>query len=270
MSSSMDFPGDRQWLWLDYSDYAGRLLGGGEAPWCDAAELIAWYRKAQGLLGADVIALPVGRVAAAWAREHAAVREAMAAGRGKAGALRALLADEPMRQHLRDVFSGLRASFGRSPLALALPAPGAFVGLAHALIHDGAALEIGEDEIDDGAMYLADFVRAFGDSGIDTVLIEEAAGEIPDEDTLALYKPMLNIAGHYRWSIGLRLSSPGSAPPAGFSYLIAPGPGGERVGVTIPDGFWGGEDAPGGALRYASVPPDAQPEAVLARLAALR
>ena len=80
MSSSMDFPGDRQWLWLDYSDYAGRLLGGGEAPWCDAAELIAWYRKAQGLLGADVIALPVGRVAAAWAREHAAVREAMAAG----------------------------------------------------------------------------------------------------------------------------------------------------------------------------------------------
>src|SRR3546814_16208292 len=52
-------------LWLDYAEYAGALIAGGSVPWLDVSELVAWQRKAQGLLQYDVLEVPIGSVSAA-------------------------------------------------------------------------------------------------------------------------------------------------------------------------------------------------------------
>lgn len=47
-------------LWLDFTDYAERLLG--VSPWLEQAAFAAAYGRAQGLLRSDVVALDVPRM----------------------------------------------------------------------------------------------------------------------------------------------------------------------------------------------------------------
>ncbi|MGH8443694.1 MAG: hypothetical protein ACREVL_00445, partial [Solimonas sp.] len=89
------------------------------------------------------------------------------------------------------------------------------------------------------------------------------------------YQPVLNVAAHYRWSVGL-------AAPAGryagteapLDFIVAPRTlPGRYAASLVPSAFWSGGDAPdcpSGGFRYAGIPGDAQPETVLQRLAALR
>ncbi|WP_020650921.1 hypothetical protein [Solimonas variicoloris] len=262
-------------LWLDYADYAGALLAGGSAPWLDASALIAWQRKAQGLLRSDVVELPLGAVAAAWLAAHAPLREAMRAKRRAVFPLRTLLADEAWRAHLAELAGGLRASFAAQPLALACPSPRRWLLDAYQAAH-GEAPEIDDDEVESAAVYLADFLRCFGETGVDLLLLQESAASEPGEaSALAAYQPVLNVAAHYRWSAGL--SAPagryagGEAP---LDFVVAPQPAAARYAAQlVPAAYWSGGEAPPcppGGFRYAGIPGDAQPEAVLQRLAALR
>lgn len=238
----------RQPLWLDYGDYAGRLLAGGAVPWLDVAAYVALQSKAQGMLRSDVLQLPVGAVSAAWVAAHADLREAMAGKRRAVVPLRTLLADEGLRAHLVELARGLRACFPEQPLALVCPSPRAWVAEAYRLAH-GETVEAGEDETDSAAVYMADFLRSFGDAGIDLLLLQEGA-EPPLPE---LYTPVLNVAAHYRWEAGLQ--SGADAAAAGLAFVIS-------------QDCWHGGTAQG--LRHAVIPAGAQPESVLQRLAELR
>src|SRR3546814_849779 len=152
-------------LWLDYAEYAGALLAGGSVPWLDVSELVAWQRKAQGLLQSDVLELPIGSVSAAWLQAHPELLDAMRAKRRPVFALKTLLADAGLRAHLLEIALGLRASFARLPLALACPSPRRWAIEAHraALADDAASIDdFGVDESEDAAAYLADFLREIG------------------------------------------------------------------------------------------------------------
>ncbi|PWR17780.1 hypothetical protein [Zavarzinia compransoris] len=255
--------------WLDHTDYCGRLLAAGAIPWDDVSRFIDWHRKAQGLLRPDVAALPLAPLIAAAARRPD-LTEAMAARRRPLYPVKALLADEPLRDRVRGLLAALRATYPTLPLALTLPAPRALVAFAAGLA--GLAIEPPTAEDADGAaLYLADFLRSFGDSGIDALLLEEMPGVAMTAPLLAACRPVINIAGHYRWDVGLRHA--GTAPVGpGFDFLIAPGSeAGVPSGLVLPPGYWAGQDeAPeGGAFIFAAIPADAAPEAVLGRLAAL-
>src|SRR5687767_15644866 len=50
-------------LWIDYVVYASRLLEPGGVLWTDTAGTVAWYRRAQGLLGSDVVPIPLWPIA---------------------------------------------------------------------------------------------------------------------------------------------------------------------------------------------------------------
>lgn len=266
-------------LWLDYSEYAGALLSGGSVPWLDVSELVAWQRKAQGLLQSDVLELPIGSVSAAWLQAHPDLLDAMRGKRRPVFALKTLLADPGLRAHLLEIAKGLRASFARLPLALACPSPRRWAIEANrvALASEASAIEdFGPDESEDAAAYLADFLRVFGDVGVDVLLLQESAESEPgDAGGFAAYQPVLNVASHYRWEIGL--AAPSGRPvagDAGFGFVIAPqATDGRRSGRIVPHDFWSGSAAPdctANGFRYASVPGDAKPETVLQRLAALR
>lgn len=265
----------RKPLWLDYHDYAAQLLNKGAHPWLDVAACVAWQRKAQGLLNSDVLTLPVAAVCAAWLDAHPALRLALASKRRTGFALRTLLADEALRALLIELAQGLRASFATLPLALACPSPRCWVVEAYRQAHGEAPAELSHDDIDSAAVYMADFLRCFGEVGIDLLLLHESADAEPAAaEPFVLYQPVFNVAAHYRWEPGLcQLAGHSAAEQPSAGFVIAPVAAGAGSGALISPAFWEGgapPRCPDGGFRYATIPAQAQPETVLRKLAELR
>lgn len=261
-------------LWLDYGAYAARLLANGAAPWLDADAAGAWLRKAQSLLKSDVVVLPVAAVTEQWLRARPELAAAMAAKSRAVFPLKTLLADAPLRAHLVELARVLRALFDKQPLVLALPSPRRWAALAYSQAYTGETPELDADVVDSAAAYVADFLRAFADCGIDGLLLcEDAASAPATADDLALYQPVFNVAAHYRWDAGLQLppGSPGAAGD-GPAFVLADEPlAGLPTGIAVPPAFWtGAAPPPAAGFRYAEIPAEAQPERVLERLALLR
>lgn len=254
-------------LWLDSADYAAQLLAGGIAPWNDVAAALAWMRKAQGLLRSDVIGVPIAAVIQAQLAQRADLRAAISAKQKPLAPLRTLLADEQLRAHLAELVSGLRAGFDDLPLVLCAPSPRLWPALAYGQAFDGAAVEVSDDDADGAAVYIADFLRRFGETGVDALLLEESAQSAPTStDDLDLYQPVFNVARHYRWYSGLLMPLAPAFDASSLDYLIAPG----HEPLLLDEAFWQGGDAPAAQLRYLRVPPGLQPEAVLDRISSLR
>lgn len=263
-------------LWLDYNDYAGALLAAGKPPWLDEAEMIAWLRKAQGLLKSSVILLPVDRLSAAWVVEHAALREAMARRQRSTYALKTLLADEGLRRYLIELARNLRAGFNHTPILLSCPSPTLWVQQAWQQVNS-EPLACSAEDSDAASVYLADFLRGFGDVGLEGLLLQETADSEPaSAEALQLYQPVWNVAEHYRWAKGLlaaagRLTLNAESP---LDFIISSEmQSAVPTGQVLTAGVWQGEavaDCTPPNFRYAVIPPAAEPESVLQRLAALR
>lgn len=258
--------GAKRPLWLDYGDYTAVLLANGTVPWLDLAAYVGMQRKAQGLLHSDVVQLPVGSVCAAWVAARPALRAEMESKKRSLFPLKALLADEGLREHLVEMARGLRACFDRQPLALACPSPRAWVAQAWRFAHGpDAAVDVSEDDTDGAAVYIADFLRAFGEAGVDVLLLQESGGNAP---VLELYQPVLNVAAHYRWEAGVQSGT--DIPGDGLAFVIGPSSSSGRA--VMPE-FWNSTsipECPAQGFRHAWIPADAQPETVLRRLAELR
>jgi len=270
-------PAGRPMLWLDYVDYAAGLLAGGAPPWLHTADCIAWLRKAQGLLHSDVVALPVHAVARVWVSAHAELRQSMAARKKVGYPLKTLLGDAGLRGYLIELLGGLRASFGESILALTCPAPEAWIAQAYGdAFGDDALVDVDDDAVDAAAVHMADFLRAFGQSGIDALLLDAGAGVAAvTASRLELYRPIFNVCGHYRWDAGLiALEGIEGAAPADMTFAVTRAPAPDGCGlVLVPESYWAGssveQGVPGGRL-YARIPAHGTPESVLQRLSSLR
>lgn len=256
----------RKIIWLDYSDYADVLLAHGAMPWLDVATYIALKRTAQALLRSDVMQLPVSSICGAWVDAHPELRSEMASKNRTGFALKTLLADPALRVHLQALVGGLRDSFKELPLALVCPSPHVWINKATEIAHNKASnVELNEDDIDSGSVYVADFLRIFGESDINILLIDESKDYQPD---LELYQPVLNVASHYRWEVGLHVSQDMTAHHV--TFLIAPN---AKLGRELTKDFWESEhlpDCPVSGFFYTCIPSDAEPEFVLSRLSQLR
>ncbi len=264
----------RKPLWVEYTQYAGGLLANGAVPWMDTAAYIAWRRKAQGLLKSDVVGLPLTPFTEVWLDSYPALRAAMAAKSRATFPLKTLLSDEKLRAHLVELVQGLRAALPDAPLVLALPSPRAWVGLAFEQAH-GQATTASDDEADSASVFIADFLRIFGESGVDALLLQERPEFTPASGhEFDCYQSVFNVAAFFRWDIGLQFANADRYSgdlPKGCSFAIAP-----KLSVEKPADFLPVVDAwpemahPGAAFQFVEIPADAQPEAVLERLAALR
>ncbi|MDB5971297.1 MAG: hypothetical protein JWQ90_3747 [Hydrocarboniphaga sp.] len=262
-------------LWLDASDYASALLAKGAPPWLDVAATLAWQRKAQGLLHSDVISLPLALVIEAWLAQAAPLRSAMAAKPRLLAPLKVLLADAALRAHLAELVRGMRAGFGDALLALRVPSPRYWPALAYAQAFAAdQPLEVSADDADAAAVYVADFLRGFGEAGVDVLLLEECPASVPSsDDDLCCYGAVINVARHYRWDLGLLQPSAGDYDAASLDFVIAPTAqrGATIAALRIPASFWDSGRAAAAPLRYLSLPASGlQPEAVLERLSGLR
>ena len=264
-------------LWVDDTAYSGLLLAAGHPPWLDAPGLVAWRGKAQRLLRSDVVPLDLSALSRAWIASNAELRQAMIEKKRPIGPLRALLAHEPLRRLVFDSLTGLGSNCPGQLLALKLPLPRQWLESSFQAIYgESGAYDV--DDIDRAALYIADFVRSFGECAVHALLLEETdVGQSPSADEFELYAAVANVAHQYRWDIGFLSNGVHSGQTisggAVFDFVVSP---------DATEGVWGkcltldcqADIAPFGVrpagLIYAVVPEYAQPEAVLTQLDALR
>jgi hypothetical protein len=270
--------GTKPVVWLDFYDYGAGLLANGEIPWLDQANFSAFFGKAQALLKSAVISLPVERVADALLAAHPSLREEMRAKSRTSYPLRRLLEQASLREAVAGLLAPLRAANADRPLVLNVPSPRRWLALAYEQAHGRSldpAIAGNGDEIGGASMYLADFLGAFSEAGVDAVLLAETPGIVAlDEQQIAWYGPVLNKAHHYRWEAGLLAADAQGAIVRGdLDFVVAPGlPADIPGGCMVAEGFWNGAAAPSlcaSQFHYAIVPTDAVPETVLQRLAAM-
>jgi len=289
--ASLDAPpsGRIRPVWFDAAAYGrARLLGGGDLPWRAPAELTSFFGKTQAMFGSDAILADVADVFAQRAAADQGLRTAMAARSRPGYALRTLLGDERARADAAVAVGALAATKGAVPLVLTVPAPGRWLAAAAAAANPGAVPpEAGQAET--AAMYSADFLRTFGDAGVDGLLLDE--GPVPAEGPVPVgqltdpeaYRPVLNVAEHYGWPVLIRTEAAaawphgpvagvalwiGSSAPAAAPADAGGAPG--RWGVVAGPDFWADADPPADAdLVLAPIPAQADPEAVMKRVRAL-
>ncbi|MGU7779062.1 hypothetical protein [Burkholderia sp. PU8-34] len=268
----------RRLLWLNHASYSAPLLAGGNPPWLDSAACVAWARQAHGLLGSDVLTLPLADVAAVWVARDASLKADMAAKTKRAHLpLKACLTSAPLREHAAALAAALRAALPDAIFTLVLPSPRDWAAHALALAGGSSDTDVDEDAADAAASCIADFLRVFATAGVDAVLLRESrawdAGEVAL--WLDLHQPVANVARHYGWDWGMQLPATvefdGEQAP---DFAIAPSACGRGpTGLVVPETFWQGDDLPApqpNTFDVADIPATAHPEAVLARLALLR
>lgn len=255
-------------VWLESSGYARRLLLGPEGdPWAEgAAKYLSFFSQARGLLRADVAVVPVGDLYRSWIRRHPGLAVEMAAKKRATFPLRRMLEEEGPRKLLDEVAEAVAANLqGQVPMVLAMPSPAVWLEEAQRMVGRQPE-ERDDDAVEDAAMYIADFVRCVAARPVGGLLIEEAEAAPGPADR---YAPVFNAARHYRWAVvgrGVR-----SGQESLFDAVIGGGDGVQGMDVSLPL-FAGGELPVSGAtqFRYARIPPDHPPEAVLDALARMR
>ncbi len=273
-------------LWLKSADYAKRLLlGEAGDPWVSAAHYLAYFSQAHALVKPDVAVLEVGDLYDSWAASHADWSESVNKRRRPATALRRLIEPEAPRQVLAEVVEAVLSHLrGQTPLVLALPSPRRWIRHANQLTGSDE-MEMTGDDVEDGAMYIADLLRSVSTYAISGVLLEEpgAAADFNAED-LSHYQSIVNVVHHYRWGLALRLpesTAVAAADLASFDAVISnsaalttTGSGLDAaVGCDVSAAFAAGEGCPAlapGQFYFAEVPAGLRPESVLERLSALR
>jgi len=265
-------PGIR--VWLKSSGYARRLLLGEDGdPWESAPRYLAFFTQAHGLLRPDVGVVDMGDLYRSWVARHPALQAEMGSKKRAAFPLKRMLEEEGPRKLLAEVVEAVAASLrGAAPLVLAAPAPRRWLGEAIRLAgRDGT--EIDADTVEDAAMYMADLARSVCHLPIGGLLLEEGADGADDPDGAA-YRPLVNVARHYRWGLALR-GRPGRRAED-FDTVIStavPDGGDLALGLDVSGPLW--EGAPLAALEagqfyFAEIPVGTEPEAVLQNLARLR
>lgn len=268
-------------LWLKSSAYSQRLLLGASGdPWASASQYLAYFSQAQGLLKPDVAVLEVGELFASWLARNPGLKPELAGKRKLSFPLRKLLEQEAPRQLLAEIVAAVLANLrGQVPLVLAMPSPRQWLHQANQLAGRDA-IEDDPDSIEDAAMYIADLARAVSVHAVGGLLLEEAVGDAAAGPTdLELYRPIINVAKHYRWPLAVRLGAAGVlANPAlaEIDVLIGGGSrpeGGIAHGREVSAELWGNGTLPSLAadqFYFVEVPRDEQPEHVLDCLARLR
>lgn len=261
-------------VWVDGADYCARLFSSGTAPWQSVGAGIDWLRKSQQLLRSDVLLVDGLPFLQARRAAPAGGSEGLEGVTSPVEALRRLLADGALREHLREWLDAARSSFAGHALCLRLPTPRRALDEAVWLARpDTVPAPPQEDDIDDAALYLADFLRCLSGIALDGLLLSESAAAATDADTQALYQSVFNVAAAYRWAVGLELPpghSDGTLHRA-FDFAIADRPLDRPTVRRVPASCWSGAlPAHGAGPCFLAIPPEAPPERVLDVLGALR
>ena len=260
----------RPLIWLDAEEYGSRVvLNGKPFPWNNPTEFVSGYGQVQSLLKANVAPIHLGRFLHSWLAANSPALTEMSGKKRVRFAIKRLLGMEGQRQVIREIVSALCESRSE-PVVLVLPPNGELINWANSKANGAEPVNLTDIDIDSVSVYLADFMRSFSGLNIAGVLVELPHGEEVNPDLLELYSPIINVAKHYHWALGMAVSGAGVQDPEEKLQFVVSDQAAETItGLIQNDAFWRGEPCNWKAPHfvYATVPPDMTPELVLDRLA---
>lgn len=278
--SYLDEGGDNRKLWINFNDYAKKLLTKGENPWTTPANYMSFYGQAHGLVKADVAVLDVWDLYQHWIQEDKDALESMVTKRRVTVPLKKMLAAFAPRELLAEVITAVSNNYnGSVPIVLVIPSPRALLVKAYQAANDGD-IDIDEQSVDTAAMYLADYLRYFSDTDLSGVLLKEDESLMPlNSEELSWYQPVFNVTKHYRWAVGIHLPTEIEkfVIPEGVNFSIVPAQSGladVSLGVDIGAQLWDQRSEPldvkSRGFYYLTIPEASKPEEVLEILSTLK
>lgn len=264
---------NRPLLWLDFERYAAQVFAGQPADWLTNAHRHAdTLNQAQRLIRSDVVAIPV---LDAWIDTPAWQATANAS---LAQALAQWTDEGPQQRFATEVMDALFHRLGEQVLlVMALPSPSQVLRLA------GCTPPFDFDDLDDVGSALTTVLRSHCERRFAAVALRCDEAEGLSDDEYEACEPLLKSARYYGWGTALRLDAVPAGSPLAHAdtfdavllghwpdeALSASGLRQAAGGLGAP--FWQ-QAAPFPQrpdVRYGALPPDAQPEQVAERLAAL-
>ena len=260
-------------VWLEAEAYGAEVVRNGKPfPWTNPTEFVSSYGQLQSLLKADVAPVHLGRFLRAWLEASPAALTQMSGKKRVRFAIKRLLGMDAQRQVIREIVGALCDSLSQ-PVVLVLPPNGDLINWANNRANGAEPAELSEIDIDSVSVYLADFLRAFSGLEVAGVLVQLPAGTAINPELLDLYSPVINVARHYHWAMGMQVADADvSDPDEHLQYVIADSVQDCTTGIVQAPSFWesGMSEWNTPNFVYAEVPADLQPELVLERLANLR
>jgi hypothetical protein len=260
-------------VWLEAEAYGAEVVRNGKPfPWTSPTEFVSSYGQLQSLLKPGVAPVNLDNFLKAWLDANPAALSEMSGKKRVRVAIKRLLGMDGPRAIIREIVSALCESVSQ-PVVLVLPTNGELINWANQKANAAEPKDLTDIDIDSVSVYLADFLRAFSGLNVAAVLVQLPEGTDINPELLDLYSPIINVARHYHWAMGIQVSAaPVSDPDEVLQYVIADTLQSCATGVVHSDAFWNGEPAkwlaPG--FVYAHVAENMEPDLVLARLTALR
>lgn len=232
------------------------LLQGRPLPWAEPMACANQLGQAYTLLRSDAAVLDLGRFASAHLRESSALQEAMGARSRSGYALRTLLNDDALTEIAASVVTTVTAT-QRIPVMLTIPSPELW--LTATSPYSSATDAFTQDHVENAAIYLADWLRAFGGAPLTAIVLDHRANGAAGptfELAPASLSPLSNLARHYDWDLLVRRDAHVASIDSEQSIDV------------LPSEFWlDARPLPvPGRPHFTSIPPTANPEHVLHRI----
>lgn len=270
-------------VWLDQVAYAAGLFRPGEDIWSDASRYVAVARQAQELLRGDVLEWRFGDAQRAAIRANPALMQPLR-GRQPVFALRKLLEETSLTEMTMTVLTALQSLFPTVPRVLVVESLESQLTWLAGLTTEEGETVVDASDVDDAAVYLAAAVRGFSSAGLSGLVLDlRGTGAFPTDQSVELHRPLLNIARHYDWSLGVLVDAERlpevTRGMVNVDFLLCAeaqpvltGRGDLLVGGGLTPAYWNDGDPviPDAGICFGTVPADARPELVLARLQLLR
>ena len=265
-------------LWVNFNKYAKNLLLGSDAnPWTTPASYLSFYTQAHALVKAEVVLIDIWDLFHHWMEDDENAIKSMSEKSRATFASKVLLEAYAPRELLAEVLIAMNDNYGNSvPIVLVIPSPRSLLARSHQAATKND-LEPTEMSVDTVSMYMADFLRYYSETNLSGILLVEDEKLLPlSAEEIAWYQPVLNVAKHYRWSVGLQLpfQNEGFNAPDEIDFTIIPEQSAacsNSLGVDISHSLWASSDTKENTgFNYFTIPEDINPETVLETLSTIK
>lgn len=275
-------------IFLDFFDYANVLFNNGkEDIYLNPETFISVYSQAERLLSPDILDIYASPFYRSFLDQESEMIESWK-GRRTSLALKKTFGLDKPKTVLSEIINAMKSLYPNHPLVLTIDSPQKWLQQTHKLVNPEQEENLSLDELERGAMYIAEFLRSFSTLGVNGVVLREFdESTLAHEEVLSSYQPIINVINHYKWPLGI-LFEKGIIQSSDISnkvdfYLFQSTDFSEvstfweenlLVGGGLNTDFWMGNQKVDRNLRkglyFGKIPPKAEPETVLTQLKALR
>jgi hypothetical protein len=268
---------------LDFIDYANQLLNNGKKDIFLKPEIfISVFTQAERMLCPDLLQIHVNPFYEAFLETESAFVQTLK-GKRTPIALKNILAQAQPKSVICEIVTALR-SLTKKPIVLTINSPQKWLHQVRKSVDENKQPGLTLDDFERASMYIAELLRTFSTLGFAAIILSETEETaFSSADLLTSYQPILNVANHYKWPLGIQINTGKNnstfvnekvdfylSQAMEIEELAPLWQQGLAVGGGLNRDFWTGKlpkkmEAPKGFF-FGTIPPEAEPETVLSQL----